>query len=80
MENEAELVDIEGTLESSTSDMFQDNFHDVVQSYLPEKLKQSDVNEIIYLYNEPHVHEISIGDIDKFSTFGKLKTARYSDA
>lgn len=40
VEIEAELPDIEGTLESSTCDVFQDNFPgDVVQGCLPEKTR-----------------------------------------
>lgn len=51
VKNEAKLLDIEVTLESSTSDVFQDNVHDMMLGYLPEKLEQSDVDEINNLYN-----------------------------
>lgn len=37
--NEAEFLDIEGTLQNSTPDVFQDNFCDGVQGYLRVKLE-----------------------------------------
>lgn len=50
MWNEAYLLDIEGILDRSTSDVFQNNFRDVVQEYVHEKLEQSDVGEINALF------------------------------
>lgn len=59
MENEAKHLGIEGNIESSTSDVFQDNFYDVVKGYLSEKLEWSDVDETKQLYDEFQAHEIS---------------------
>lgn len=60
-------------LESSNPDVLQDNFYDVVQGYLPEKLDQSDVDEINDLYNKLQAYEINTDDIVKSSTPMKLQ-------
>lgn len=56
---EEKFASVENEARSSMSNVHQDNTHDVVQGYLPEKLELSNVDEINDLYNELQVHEIS---------------------
>lgn len=71
VENEVELLDTEGSLESHTSDVFQDNFSFVLvyQDICQRKLEQFDVAKINDLYNK---HEVSTDEIDKSSALVKL--------
>lgn len=57
MENEADLLDTERSLSSTAFDVFQSNFRNVVQSYLPEKLEQSGVDELSDMDNKRQSHQ-----------------------
>ncbi|CAE1315794.1 MFI2 [Acanthosepion pharaonis] len=71
---EEKFASVVNEARSSMSNVHQDNTHDVVQGYLPEKLELSDVDEINDLYKELQVHEINTEDIGK--SLGLMKLQR----